>query len=403
MREQLALRPRHAREDADQLEMDRPDHVITPTSGSAIRASSSICPKPRMPISSTSTSVPSGAASTASGSPISVLKFAGFASHAAVRRDQRGDQLLGRRLADRAGDADHGGAQLAPPGAREPLQRGQRVAGGRAPRRRTGRVGVLGRDEHAPGAGGERVGREPPAVDVLAEQADEEVARLDARACRSDRAPARPAAGHEIGRRRGSDAGGVPGDHARDPAPAAIASRATSRSSNGSLRPSANSCPCSCPLPAITTTSPGRGQRDRAEDRRAPVGVALDGRVRPPGCRPDLVDDRLGRLRARVVGRDQRDVGEPRGDLAHQRALAAIAVPAGAEHDDHPPGGELASRGQHLLQRIRLVRVVDDDGERLPGVDRLEAARRPWPPAQRRGQPGRGPERARPRPTRPAR
>ena len=54
--------------------------VITPTSGSAIRASSSICPNPRMPISSTSTSVPSGAASTASGSPISVLKLAGLAA-----------------------------------------------------------------------------------------------------------------------------------------------------------------------------------------------------------------------------------------------------------------------------------------------------------------------------------
>ena len=47
--------------------------VITPTSGSAIAASSRIWPKPRIAISSTSTSVPHGAARISSGSPISVL------------------------------------------------------------------------------------------------------------------------------------------------------------------------------------------------------------------------------------------------------------------------------------------------------------------------------------------
>ena len=49
--------------------------VITPTSGSQIAVSSAIWPGPRIASSSTSTSVPNGAASTSSGSPISVLKF----------------------------------------------------------------------------------------------------------------------------------------------------------------------------------------------------------------------------------------------------------------------------------------------------------------------------------------
>ncbi len=49
--------------------------VITPTSGSQIAVSSAIWPNPRIASSSTSTSVPCGAASTSSGSPISVLKF----------------------------------------------------------------------------------------------------------------------------------------------------------------------------------------------------------------------------------------------------------------------------------------------------------------------------------------
>jgi hypothetical protein len=47
--------------------------VITATLGSAIAASSAICPDPRIAISSTSVAVPRGAESTVSGSPISVL------------------------------------------------------------------------------------------------------------------------------------------------------------------------------------------------------------------------------------------------------------------------------------------------------------------------------------------
>ena len=49
--------------------------TITPTSGSATVASSAIWPAPRIAISSTSTSVSSGAPRISSGRPISVLKF----------------------------------------------------------------------------------------------------------------------------------------------------------------------------------------------------------------------------------------------------------------------------------------------------------------------------------------
>jgi hypothetical protein len=54
--------------------------VITPASGSQIAVSSAIWPAPRIASSSTSTSVPGGAASTSSGRPISVLKFARLAA-----------------------------------------------------------------------------------------------------------------------------------------------------------------------------------------------------------------------------------------------------------------------------------------------------------------------------------
>ena len=64
-------------------------------------------------------------------------------------------------------------------------------------------------------------------------------------------------------------------------------------------------------------------------------------------------------------------------DRAHQRPLLAVAVAAAAEDADQPPvrGGELAGRDEHVLERVRGVRVVDQDRERLALVDRLEPAR----------------------------
>ena len=62
-------------------------------------------------------------------------------------------------------------------------------------------------------------------------------------------------------------------------------------------------------------------------------------------------------------------------DGAHQRPLAAIAVAARAEDRDHAAAAELAGRLQHDVERVGRVRVVDDDGERLAHVDRLESAR----------------------------
>ena len=158
-----AARPWPARRPASEPTSSRwtgPMLVITPTSGSAIRASSSICPNPRMPISSTSTSVPSRRGEHRQRQPDLGVEVRRVGGDAPVRRDQRRDQLLRRGLADRAGDADHGGVELAPPGGREPLQRQQRIGGGE--HGAAGQPGgVLGRDQHAPRAGGQRVGGEP--------------------------------------------------------------------------------------------------------------------------------------------------------------------------------------------------------------------------------------------------
>ena len=59
-------------------------------------------------------------------------------------------------------------------------------------------------------------------------------------------------------------------------------------------------------------------------------------------------------LGARVVGGDDRDVGEPVGDRAHQRALVAVAVAAAAEDADQPPVGAVIWRAddEHVLERV---------------------------------------------------
>ena len=69
-----------------------------------------------------------------------------------------------------------------------------------------------------------------------------------------------------------------------------------------------------------------------------------------------------------------RPVRQPRRDLAHQRPLAAVAVAAGAEHADHAVClRSVARRAQHVLERVGRVGVVDEHGEVLALLDRLEA------------------------------
>ena len=89
-------------------------------------------------------------------------------------------------------------------------------------------------------------------------------------------------------------------------------------------------------------------------------------------------------LAARVVRGDDDHVGKVAGDLAHQRALLTVAVAAGPEDHDHAPFGELTCRPEHVVERVRLMGVVDHDGEGLPFVDRFESARH----ALERGDPG---------------
>ena len=208
--------------------------MITPTSGSAIAASSAIWPGAAHAISSTSTSVPAGAPRTVSGSPISVLRFSRLATVRRLLAQHRREDVLRRGLAGRAGDADDLGAQLAPPRGGEALQRGERVVGGDdgaglAQRAASACSGATS-TPHAPPASA--CGREAPAVDVLADAARRTGRRARPRASRSPRARARAVArapAPRAARRRPA------ATLLRRPARARSASRATATSSNGHL------------------------------------------------------------------------------------------------------------------------------------------------------------------------
>ena len=189
-----------------------------------------------------------------SGTPISLLKLRLGRDRPALRRADGGEDVLRRGLARRSGDRDDSRAAAL---ADAPGERRQR------------REGVLG-DERGRRSARERV------LDVLdpAAYRDEEVALLDP-----------PRVDLDAGRPRAAPGAACepPGSELRDlvererdhavARSARSASRATSRSSNGTMRP-AISWPCSCPLPAITTTSPGRA----SSIARA---IAAGGRARP--------------------------------------------------------------------------------------------------------------------------
>src|SRR2546430_11057987 len=90
----------------------------------------------------------------------------------------------------------------------------------------------------------------------------------------------------------------------------------------------------------------------------------------------DVADDRAGILAARIIAGDDHAIGQPRGHTAHFRPLAAITVAAAAEHAYELAGTHdgRTQRGQHLIQRVRRVGVVDDDQRRGFAAKALHAS-----------------------------
>ena len=269
----------------------------------------------------------------------------GRAGQAQARRDRLGDA----GLADRAGD----GAAAAPAA----RARGRRRPASPAPCRVSatmhGRAVDRPATTRAPAAPfGQGLGHELMAV-AHAGQGHEQVAGLDACGCRWRRRwPRRP--------RRCS----------RPPVAAAISSEVQSGSAMDQLqglgglghvvegmdrrrrRSGPAHGPCRPPPARRRRRSSGDG-RARMASRRSPISSA-------PGA-PARTSARMaaGSSRRGLSSVTMATSASARGDLAHQRALAAVAVAAGAEHHDQLAARVRAQRLQHRLQAVRRVGVVD--------------------------------------------
>ncbi len=354
-----------------------PTAVMTPTSGAAIAVSSAIWPAPRIPISSTSACVPARRGEDRQRQPDLGVEVLRVGHRAQALAEHRREQVLGRRLADRAGDRDDRARELVAPRVGQRAERDDGVVGRRArPRRRRRSASACWGSTstpHAP-ASSARAANAPPSTRSPRMPTNRSPGRTSRESMLTRCGPAAAGAGRDEPRPGGA------GDALRRPFAHAAPPVRPSTSSNGVTTPPA-SWPCSWPLPATTTTSPAR-----ASSTASPIAARRSSSTVAPGARAgdDLGDDRLRVLRARVVRRDDHDVGQLARRGAHQRSLAAVAVAAGAEDADHAPVAERARRAQHVGQRVRRVGVVDDEREVLALVDRLEAARH----ARRRAQAG---------------
>ena len=78
----------------------------------------------------------------------------------------------------------------------------------------------------------------------------------------------------------------------------------------------------------------------------------------------------------RIVVRHDDNVGVARGDVAHDGALASIAIAAATEHDDKATCRQRTQGGEHFFERIGLMRIIDEDWRALSLANLLQTTRR---------------------------
>ena len=288
-----------------------------------------------------------------------------------VRRAERGEDVLRRRLARRAGDR----RRLGPPTGRAP----RRAIAASAPCSSSGTSAAA-----APRASACATKSAPAA------HRDEEVALLD---------PARV----------DLHAGDLVGPRPRDEPAERLDERRARAGSPARRHPAEH---LARDLPVVERHLPGRelllrlgapaGDHDDVAGtrrRRAPSSIAArrSSSISSRRARPTATSAAI------AAGSSERGLSEVRiarsassaDDPPHQRPLAAVAVAAGAEDDREPAVAEPAGGADHVLERVGSVGIVDDHREGLACVDRLEAAGHARRPTRSRAGSRRGRRRAR--------
>ena len=204
------------------------------------------------------------------------------------------------------------------------------------------------------------------AVDALARQRDEEIA-LAARCASRSRRRARV----RRDRRRRACAPSI-SCATSSITPRSAAARARRSGRRTGARSPATSWPCSWPLPQITTTSPGCASASASPiaARRSASTVTSSGRASPATISARIASGSSERGLSLVTYTRSAPASAAapiRGRFARSRS------PPAPKTQMHATARRGARAAQHRLDARRGVRVVDDDGERLIGLDGLEA------------------------------
>src|SRR3954469_7073892 len=352
--------------------------TITPTSGSAIAASSAIWPAPRIAISRTRTSVPGGAPRTVSGRPVSGCRFCAVATTrrcgASIPASRSFVEVLPVEpvMPITCAPSARRHAVARRPNAESGSSAARTTPVGDAPAPFACRAPTS--TPHAPASNACGANREPSTLSP---------------ARPTNRSPG-PTAREPMTTRAGPSARGA-GVASRAPAACATRSGDQSRTQRlagdgdvveRDLAPGLELLPLLVALAGDDHDVARLGDRHRTLDRGPAVDLDVDAGA---AALEDRRDDRVRVLAARVVGGDDHDVGVVAGHRAHERALRTVAVGAGAEGDDDAAGRQRPRGAQHVVERVRRVGVVDEDRERLALVDGLEAAGHPDGVAQALG------------------
>src|SRR5207249_4678888 len=75
----------------------------------------------------------------------------------------------------------------------------------------------------------------------------------------------------------------------------------------------------------------------------------------------DLVQYRQWFLSTRIIGSQHHQIAQPRGNLSHERPFSPVTIATAAEHGQNFTSSKGPHRSQDFLQRIRRVRVVDQE------------------------------------------
>ena len=90
--------------------------------------------------------------------------------------------------------------------------------------------------------------------------------------------------------------------------------------------------------------------------------------------RHNLVDNLLRIFIAGIVRCENDHITVLRGNFSHDRTFFLVTISATAKHGDQSIRFQILCQFKHIVNAIRRMRIIDDDGKRLPFVHQFKPA-----------------------------